>query len=219
MGEDLAFNRVATPANPLRCAVLLSGSGSGMQALVEYQQGRGAAHRTAVVISNRVDAGGVERAQHLSIPVEVLPHPTPSTEGGRVVHESQIMDVLETYDVEWVVLSGYMRLLSPHFLQRWEGRIVNIHPSLLPKFPGAHAHRDVLASDVEVTGCTVHLGDEGMDTGQILAQAMVPVLAGDTEALLTQRVKVEEHRLYPEVLTWIAAGHLHREGGPMNVGH
>ena len=126
---------------------------------------------------------------------------------------------MTAFDVEWVVLSGCRRLLSPHFLQRWEGRIVTIHPSLLPKFPGAHAHRDVLASDVEVTGCTVHLVDEGMDTGQILAQAMVPVLAGDTEALLTQRVKVEEHRLYPEVLTWIAAGHLHREGGPMNVGH
>lgn len=108
--------------------------------------------------------------------------------------------------MELIVLAGYMRLLSPVMLERWGGRIVNIHPSLLPHFPGAHAHRDVLAAGATISGCTVHMVDEGMDTGAVLAQACVPVFQNDTEASLSERVKVEEHRLYPQVLTWIAEG-------------
>ena len=110
-----------------------------------------------------------------------------------------------------------MRLLSPTFLAAWQGRVINIHPSLLPHFPGAHAHRDVLASGTAVSGCTVHLVDEGMDTGAIIAQRIVPVFAEDDEVRLSDRVKVEEHRLYPEVLTMIAEGRVVLKGTEVEV--
>jgi len=115
---------------------------------------------------------------------------------------------LEAADVELVVLSGYMRILTPWFVKRWKGRLINIHPSLLPDFPGAHAHRDALAAGVSVTGCTVHLVDEGVDSGPILAQREVEVLAGDNEEALQERVKAAEHILYPEVLDRLCSGQI-----------
>jgi phosphoribosylglycinamide formyltransferase-1 len=135
----------------------------------------------------------------------------------REAHEEEILHRLKRYDVELIVLSGYMRLLSPTFLAAWQGRVINIHPSLLPHFPGALAHRDVLASGTAVSGCTVHLVDEGMDTGAIIAQRIVPVFAGDDEAALGARVKVEEHRLYPEVLTMVAEGRVVLKGTEVEV--
>ena len=161
--------RVATSDNPLRCAVLISGAGSGMQALVKAQQQDNLLHQTSVVISNRSEAGGIQLAHQLGVEVELV-LPPKSTENTRVAHEQAIMEVLERHDIEFVVLSGYMRILSPNFLSRWGGRIVNIHPSYLPHFPGAHAHRDVIASGAKLTGCTVHMVDEGMDTGAVLAK-------------------------------------------------
>ncbi len=110
-----------------------------------------------------------------------------------------------------------MRLLSPFFLGKWARRVVNIHPSLLPHFPGAHAHRDVLASKTTITGCTVHMVDEGMDTGSILAQRPVPVFSDDNEVALSERVKIEEHRLYPRVLTWIAEGRVSFTGADASI--
>jgi phosphoribosylglycinamide formyltransferase-1 len=107
---------------------------------------------------------------------------------------------LEEYEVELILLSGYMRLVSASFVDRWAPRIINIHPSLLPAFPGTHAHRDVLAAGVEVSGCTVHYVDAGMDSGEILGQRKVPVFSDDDEASLAERVKIEEHQLYPEVI-------------------
>jgi formyltetrahydrofolate-dependent phosphoribosylglycinamide formyltransferase len=126
----------------------------------------------------------------------------------RVAHERLVNAELEAADVELVVLSGYMRILTPWFVKRWKGRLINIHPSLLPDFPGAHAHRDALAAGVSVTGCTVHLVDEGVDSGPILAQREVEVLAGDNEEALQERVKAAEHILYPEVLDRLCSGQI-----------
>lgn len=217
MGGVPVGGRVATVATPLRCAVLISGSGSGMQALVKAQQEQNLRHTTAVVISNRPEAGGIKLAKKLGIDVEII---VPSPDEGmnlRTSHEDAIMEVLDRYNIEFVVLSGYMRLLSSHILASWGGRIVNIHPSYLPHFPGAHAHKDVLAAGVKLTGCTVHMVDEGMDTGPILAQATVPVLRGDDEQSLSERVKVEEHRLYPQVLTWLSKGYITVEQGQVHL--
>ena len=208
--------RVATVANPLRCAVLISGAGSGMQALVKAQQHHGLSHTTSVVISNRSEAGGVQLAEELGVEVKLV-LPPKGTENTRAAHEDLIMEILEQYDIEFVVLSGYMRLLSPHLLESWRGRVVNIHPSYLPHFPGAHAHRDVLVSGAKLTGCTVHMVDEGMDSGTILAQEIVPVLSGDDEVSLSNRVKVEEHRLYPRVLSWIAQGFVTMKSGKVHL--
>ena len=126
----------------------------------------------------------------------------------RVAHERLVNAELEAADVELVVLSGYMRILTPWFVRRWKGRLVNIHPSLLPDFPGAHAHRDALAAGVSVTGCTVHLVDEGVDSGPILAQREIEVLPGDDEKALQERVKEVEHLLYPDVLDRLCSGQI-----------
>lgn len=206
MTSTVVGGRLASNDAPLRCAVFISGSGSGMEALVRMQQRLNLPHETTVVVSNNIGVEGLERAQRLGVPTLVVEHMDGKRRRSREEHESEILRQLKPYDVEFIVLAGYMRLLSPAFLAAWTNRVVNIHPSLLPNFPGAHAHRDVLAANVRVSGCTVHLVDEGMDTGAILAQRPVPVFADDDEATLSERVKTEEHRLYPEVLTWIAEG-------------
>jgi len=209
--------RLASSDEPLRCAVFLSGSGSGMEALVLAQRTCHPLHQTVAVVSNRAEVEGVARATRLGVPVEVVEQAHDGHRRSRAEHEEEILHRLEQYDVELIVLSGYMRLLSPTFLGAWQGRVVNIHPSLLPHFPGAHAHRDVLASGTAVSGCTVHLVDEGMDTGAIIAQRIVPVFAEDDEATLSDRVKVEEHRLYPEVLSMIAEGRVVLKGTEVEV--
>ena len=188
-----------------------------MEALVLAQRTRHPLHQTVVVVSNRAEVEGVARAKRLGVPVEVVEQVHNGHRRSRAEHEEEILNRLEQYDVELIVLSGYMRLLSPTFLTAWQGRVVNIHPSLLPHFPGAHAHRDVLVSGTTVSGCTVHLVDEGMDTGAIIAQCIVPVFAEDDEAALSERVKVEEHRLYPEVLTMVAEGRVLLKGTEVEV--
>lgn len=177
-----------------------------MEALVRSQQTNNLSHKTVLVLSNKPNVEGLKRAASLQVPTVVVEQIGPQGPLSREEHELEIMGHLEALDVEFVVLAGYMRLMSPTILERWGGRMVNIHPSLLPHFPGAHAHRDVLKAQPNMTGCTVHLVDEGMDTGSVLAQAPVPLFEDDGESGLSDRVKIEEHRLYPEVLTWIAEG-------------
>ena len=207
MATSAGTTRVATAEDPLRCAILISGSGSGMQAMLEHQQNPNCAHITKVVVSNKSGVKGIERAKNLDVPTVVVEiSPNISGDERRIAHELEIEQVLFDYEVELVILSGYMRLLSPQFVERWEGKIVNIHPSLLPDFPGAHAHRDVIASGVKKSGCTVHYVDAGMDTGQIIAQCEVEVLPEDTEETLASRIKHFEHILYPMVIDAIASG-------------
>ena len=199
--------RVASADDPLRCAILISGSGSGMQAMLEHQQNPDCMHITAVVVSNKSGVKGIERAENLHVPTVVI-EASLDLEGDerRISHELEIEQALLDYEVELVILSGYMRLLSPQFVARWEGKILNIHPSLLPDFPGAHAHRDVIASGADKSGCTVHYVDAGMDTGEIIAQCEVEVFPEDTEETLAARVKQFEHILYPMVVDAIAGG-------------
>lgn len=188
-----------------------------MEALVLAQRTHHPLHQTVVVVSNRADVEGVARAKRLGVPVEVVEQVQDGHRWSRREHEEEVLRRLAHHDVELIVLSGYMRLLSPTFLAAWPGRVVNIHPSLLPHFPGAHAHRDVLASGTAMTGCTVHLVDEGMDTGAVIGQRIVPVFEDDNEATLGARVKVEEHRLFPEILTLIAEGRVHLNQNEVEV--
>ena len=198
--------RKASSEDPLRLAVLISGSGSGMVALIEHQHSSSeSAHITSVVISNREGVAGLQKATDLGVKAIAI---SSSSAMDREAHERDIHSVLKEHEIEAVILSGYMRLLTPWFVERWEGRMLNIHPSLLPRFPGAHAHRDVIAAGVDSTGCTVHFVDSGMDSGLIIAQREIPVLENDDEESLQQRVKKIEHMLYPEVIDAFAEGRL-----------
>jgi formyltetrahydrofolate-dependent phosphoribosylglycinamide formyltransferase len=178
-----------------------------MQAMLNHQSDANCSHFTALVISNKPDVGGIPLAQEFDIPVEVVEVPAIEDRVlARHQQEAMIDKLLQQHEVELVILSGYMRLLSEQFINNWLGQIVNIHPSLLPDFPGAHAHRDVIAAGVRKSGCTVHFVDAGMDTGEIIAQCEVEVLEGDTESSLANRVKSFEHILYPIVIDAIATG-------------
>ena len=207
MDEAYVLPRPASIEDPLRIAVLISGGGSGLAALLQYQESEARAHQTVVVRADSQDAGGLEHGRSREIETHGISLPQVEDKvQRRQSHEELVHDALVKADVELVVLSGYMRILTPSFVRRWKGRLVNIHPSLLPKYPGAHAHRDALADGATVSGCTVHLVDEGVDSGMILAQSEVPILADDTESDLQERIKKVEHVLYPEVLDRLAVG-------------
>ena len=200
--------RAGTTDDPVRLAVLISGGGSGLAALLRYQR-TPRCHRTTLVITDKTDAGGLQHGRDAGVRSVGVPLPMEVEKSKRrVAHERLVNAELEAADVELVVLSGYMRILTPWFVRRWKGRLVNIHPSLLPDFPGAHAHRDALAAGVSVTGCTVHLVDEGVDSGPILAQREIEVLPGDDEEALQERVKGVEHLLYPDVLDRLCSGQI-----------
>ena len=209
MPEIWTLPRKGTVGEPLRLAILISGSGSGMEALIRHQQTKDCLHVTNVVISDRIDAGGLAKAESLGVTAVAIPLPDiEDRDERRIAHEKEVNEVLVDHGVEVVVLSGYMRLLTPSFVAPWAGRILNIHPSLLPDFPGAHAHRDVIAAGVSKSGCTVHFVDSGMDTGPIIDQAEVDVGPDDDEGTLAEKVKRLEHVLYPSVIDKISAGRI-----------
>jgi phosphoribosylglycinamide formyltransferase-1 len=180
-----------------RVGILLSGRGSNFLALHEAMARGDVPAETAVVVSNIADAGGLAKARELGLRAVALPH---RAAPDRRAHEAQIDAVLREAGVEWVCLAGYMRLLSPEFVASWPQRILNIHPSLLPAFPGLDAQQQALAHGVKVSGCTVHLVDAGLDSGPIVVQRSVPVLDGDTPRSLAARILAEEHKAYPEAL-------------------
>ena len=209
MPEVWTLPRKGTVEEPLRLAILISGSGSGMEALIRHQQTNDCLHVTNVVISDRIDAGGLAKAESLGVTAVAIPLPDiEDRDERRIAHEKEVNEVLTDHGVEVVILSGYMRLLTPSFVAPWAGRILNIHPSLLPDFPGAHAHRDVIAAGVSKSGCTVHFVDSGMDTGPIIDQAEVDVGPDDDEGTLAEKVKRLEHVLYPSVIDKISAGRI-----------
>ena len=199
----------------VRLGILVSGRGSNMRALLSAIGADRVGAIAAVVVSNRVTAPALEYAAELGVPTAVVEHRR--FNGDRAAFERALDETLSAHRVELVVLAGFMRVLSSFFVQRWSGRIVNIHPSLLPSFPGLHAHRQALQAGVKVSGCTVHFVDEGTDTGPIIAQATVPVLEGDTEDSLAARVLVEEHRLLPEAIALIAAGRVSIQEGRARI--
>jgi phosphoribosylglycinamide formyltransferase-1 len=201
----------------IRLGVLASGGGTNLQALLDACGSRRIDAEVALVLSNLPSAGALERADRAGVATACLPS---KGVADRAAYDQAVLDRLHQARVDLVCLAGYMRLVTPGFLRafgptagsRGCPRIVNIHPALLPAFPGLHGPRQALAAGVKVAGCTVHFVDEGTDTGPVIAQAAVPVLDGDTEASLAARILEQEHRLYPQAVQWIAEGRLSLEG-------
>jgi phosphoribosylglycinamide formyltransferase-1 len=180
-----------------KIAILLSGRGSNFLAIQAAVERGEIPAEIVLVVSNVAGAGGLAKARELGLPAVVIPH---QGEPSRRAHEEKVIAALRESGAEWVCLAGYMRLLSPTLVGSFRQRIVNIHPSLLPAFPGLDAQEQALAHGVKVAGCTVHLVDEGLDSGPIVVQRAVPVLDGDTPADLSARILEAEHLAYPEAL-------------------
>lgn len=187
-----------------RVGVLISGRGSNMAALLGAARAPNYPAEIVLAMCNQPHAPGIELAAEAGVRVAVIDHRRFGKD--RSAHEAAIDATLREAGVEIVCLAGYMRLLTPFLVTAWQGRMLNIHPSLLPAFPGLHTHTRALSAGVKLHGCTVHLVTQAMDEGPILAQAAVPVLPGDTEASLAARVLVQEHRLYPAALAAFAGG-------------
>ena len=192
---------------PLSVAVLASGRGNNLQALMDAAMA-GAPYCIRCVIVNNPEAGAIDRTRAAGIPVFVIPHTQFPT---RSAFELAMEEVLLAHGVSFICLAGFMRLLTPEFIQRWRNRLVNIHPSLLPAFPGLNTHARALAAGVRLHGCTVHFVRAEVDTGPIILQGVVPVCSGDTPSLLAERVLVIELKAYPQALTLLASGSLRPE--------
>jgi len=189
--------KVGSVLEPARLGVLLSGRGSNFLAIHGAIERGELPARIAMVVSNLPEAAGLARARELGLPARAIAH---RDEPSRHAHEQKVLATLEEVGVEWVCLAGYMRLLSAELVGRFPRRIVNIHPSLLPAFPGLDAQGQALEHGVKVSGCTVHLVDEGLDSGPIVVQRCVPVEDGDTTESLAARILEQEHEAYPEAL-------------------
>ncbi len=186
-----------------RVAILISGRGSNMAALIEAARAPEYPAEIALVLSNKRDAGGLGRARDAGIATEIVESRHYS---GREAFEAAVQARLVGHRVDLVCLAGFMRILSAHFVESWRGRLINIHPSLLPNLRGLHTHERALAAGLKEHGCTVHFVESELDAGPIVAQARVPVLPGDDAEALAARVLVEEHKLYPRALAEVAAG-------------
>ena len=194
----------------MKIAVLVSGSGTNLQTLIEHlHQDETSGIDIAVVISDRRNAYALTRAERAHIPTHVVR--TQDFEN-RANFDAEISSIIEHYAAELIVLAGFMKIFQPPFVQKYQNRIINVHPTLLPAFPGAHPVADTLAYGVKITGVTVHFVDKGVDSGPIIAQTAVPVFDTDDEESLHNRIQVEEHKLYPEVIKWYAQGKLKIEG-------
>jgi phosphoribosylglycinamide formyltransferase-1 len=189
----------------LRIGILVSGSGSNLQSIIDRMEEGCIDAEIAVVISNNPEAYAIRRCEAHGIPVAVVIHEEfPS----RDEFDQTMIDILQSRHVELVVMAGFMRILTPRFLKTFPMRIMNIHPALLPAFPGLHVQRKAVEYGVRFSGCTVHFADEGIDSGPIIIQAVVPVLPDDTEDALAARILKEEHRIYPQAIQWYAEGRI-----------
>ncbi len=186
-------------------AVFISGSGSNLQSIIDAIHDRRVSARIAVVLSNEPDAYGLVRAQQHGIPTAVVNH---RDYANRQEFEAAVLSVLGDFPVDLICLAGFMRLLTPGFLRRFPHRVINIHPALLPSFPGTHGQRDAFNYGVRFSGCTIHFVDDGVDTGPIIMQAVVPVLPDDDEERLKARILAQEHRIYPQVIQFFAEGRI-----------
>lgn len=193
-----------------RVGILISGRGSNMMALVEAARAGDYPAEIALIVSSRPDAAGLAWAQAQGLPTAAFDHKAFAT---RDAFDEAINAALVKAHVELVALAGFMRLQSPAFVQKWWGRQVNIHPSLLPLFKGLHPHQQALDAGVKISGCTVHFVTAEMDSGPIVAQAAVPVMAGDTAESLAERILAAEHKLYPHALRLVASGQVAIEPG------
>ncbi len=187
----------------LDLGVLISGSGTNLGAILAAVEGGRLDARVKVVISNREAAGGLERARAAGVPTRVLSHKAYATREG---FDGAIVETLRDAGAQWVVLAGFMRVVTPVLLDAFKDRVINIHPALLPAFPGVDAQAQAIAYGVRVAGCTVHFVDPGVDTGPIIAQAAVQVEDGDDRDKLAARILEKEHELLVRVISWIAEG-------------
>ena len=193
-----------------RIAILISGRGSNMQALIEAAEDPDYPAEIALVLSNRPDAGGLDRAREAGLATAVVDHK--AYRGDRPGFDAAVDAVLRDAGIELVCLAGFMRLLTEGFVEAWRDRMINIHPSLLPLFPGLHTHERAIEAGLRVTGCTVHFVRAEMDSGPIIGQAVVPVAFDDTPESLSRRVLAAEHQLYPTALALVASGLVRVEG-------
>lgn len=197
-----------------RVGFLVSGRGSNMAAIVEAMRAGRVAADPAVVVSNVPGAAALERARGWGIATEVLDHRETRP---REAHERRVAEVLRAHGADLVCLAGYMRRLSPWLVREFSGRMLNVHPALLPAFPGLDAQRQSLEHGAKVAGCTVHFVDEELDHGPIVLQAAVPVLEDDTVDILSARILAEEHRIYPEAVHLFASNRLRIEGRRVRI--
>ncbi len=194
--------------------VLCSGRGTNLQSILAAVESGQIPAPVGVVLTDKPEAKALERAEKAGIPHFCVDRKKCAS---KQAFEEALVEKLREHGVTLVILAGFMRILSPYFVQAFPGRILNIHPSLLPSFGGAHAHRDVLAYGVKVSGCTIHFVDEGMDSGPIILQTAVPVLDGDDEDTLAARVLEQEHKLYPRAIELFLAGKLKIEGRRVRI--
>ncbi len=206
----------------IRIGVLASGSGTNLQAILDACGARRIDGQVAVVLSNVPGAGASGRARRAGAPAEIVPS---RGVADRAAYDAALVERLRQHRVDLVCLAGFMRLLTPAFLDAFGPspasggcpRVLNIHPGLLPSFPGLHAQRQALAYGARIAGCTAHFVDAGCDTGPVVLQAAVPVLPDDTEESLAARILVEEHRIYPQAIQWFAQGRLSLSGRSVQV--
>jgi phosphoribosylglycinamide formyltransferase 1 len=194
----------------LRLGVLISGRGSNLRALIDAARAPDYPAEVALVITNENHAAGLAHALAAGISARLISHRQPG-------FEATIDTALRDAGVELVCLAGFMRVLGADFVRQWRDRLINIHPSLLPAFPGLDTHRRALAAGATSTGCTVHFVRDAVDAGPIIAQSEVPIRSGDDEAILAARVLAEEHRLYPRVVRLIAEGRVHVDGDRVEI--
>ncbi len=200
----------------LPIAVLISGSGTNLQSIIDNCNNPNFPAEIKIVISNESDAYGLIRAQKAKISTAIIDHKKFKT---RKDFEDGLIKVLKDQKIKLVCLAGFMRVLTPHFLKTFSNQVINIHPALLPSFPGVDAQRQAFDYGVKVSGCTVHFVDEGTDTGPIIVQRTVPVLENDTAKTLKERILKEEHTIYPEVIRWYATDRLEIVGRKVRIKH
>lgn len=202
------MNQHVTKAAPCRVVVLISGNGSNLQALMDHCS---KVHcQFTGVISNKADAYGLQRAAAAGVPSQVVDH---REYPDRESFDKEMIRVIDAFQADLVVLAGFMRILSPGFVQHYQGRLLNIHPSLLPDYKGTHTHQRALDAAETEHGVSVHFVTEELDGGPVIRQAVIPINADDTADSLAARVAIEEHKIYPEVVNWFAAGRLVMKDG------
>jgi len=203
-----------TSVNKLRLGVLVSGSGSNLQAIIDRIEAGALNAEICVTVSNKPDAYALMRCEKHGIPAVVIRH---QDFRAREDFDRRMIEILQSHNVELVVMAGFMRVLTPVFLKAFPMRIMNIHPALLPAFPGIHVQQQAINYGVKFSGCTVHFADEGVDTGPVIAQAVVPVLPQDTADTLAARILLEEHRIYPQAIQLYAEGRILVSGRKVTV--
>lgn len=201
------------PSQLVRLGLLLSGRGSNLQAIMDAIEGGTLSAEIAVVVSNKQDAGGLERAQKHGVPhVWLDAKPFAGRPDSREAYDRAVLDVLRKYEVDLVLLAGYMKIVTAVLVTAYENRMMNIHPSLLPSFPGLDVQKKAIEHGCKIAGCTVHFVTEGVDEGPIIVQAAVPIVEGDSPDALAARILEQEHRIYPRAIQLYAEGRLRVEG-------